>query len=90
MTLCFSVSFGSAEFVRNYSISCTAIPINTSYNDLGILFKSPLSFNNHIDKLVAKSFNKLALINKVFRNKNKYTVTKLYKAFIDRYLSMAL
>ena len=52
------------------------------HGDLGILVNSSLSFNSHIDTIVAKSFNKLALINKVFRNKTKYSITKLYKAYV--------
>ena len=79
---CFSVSFGSSDFLRTYSIDNTVIPVLSSFKDLGILVNSSLSFNSHIDTITAKSFNRLALINKVFRNKTKYSITKLYKAYV--------
>ena len=52
------------------------------FRDLGITASTPLSFNTHIDSIVAKAYRRLGLINKVFYNKSQASTLKLFKAFV--------
>jgi hypothetical protein len=79
---CFSVSFGRSSVCRHYSILGSPIPLKESFNDLGVTVQCPVNFNLHVDKVVAKAFSKLGLINKIFRCSNKKNIVRLYKSFI--------
>lgn len=81
---CFHVTFGQYlnNIPRSYSINGDIIPNIMTFDDLGMTVGTPLSFNNHIDRAVSKAFNKLGLINKVFQNKSRKSIARLYKAYI--------
>jgi hypothetical protein len=86
---CFAVSFGRSELPRTYTIEGQPIPSETMFSDLGVTVSSPISFKPHIEHIIAKSFKKLAIINKVFKTKNQFTIIKLYKSFIRPSLEYA-
>ncbi|MEL7307933.1 MAG: reverse transcriptase family protein [Pseudomonadota bacterium] len=79
---CFSVSFGNRDSVEFYTLNGVSIPKNDTFSDLGITVLSPFSFKSHVDKIVSKAFRKLGLINRIFMNKTKRSVTNLYKAYV--------
>jgi ribonuclease P/MRP protein subunit RPP40 len=78
----FSVTFGRSEHERSYLISGLAVPLSTSFTDLGVHVTSPLSFNKHIELVVSKAFQRLGLVNKVFSNKSQKATLRLYKSFV--------
>lgn len=82
VTKCFTVSFGKSTSPRIYSIDDVSIPQSTTYNDLGVIVQSPLSFKGHISSMIRKSFSKLGLIKKLFIKKDKTSITKLFDAFV--------
>ena len=77
---CLAVSFGGSSARREYFIEGNQIPASSSFTDLGVRVTSSLNFQPHIDACVAKSFAKMRIINKVF--KNKTSLLPLYKAFV--------
>lgn len=83
---CFASFFGprSVSFLppHDYSIAGASIPTSTEFNDLGLVIKSPINFNSYVDKIVAKAFRMLGLINKVFYYKSKKNTVKLYKSYV--------
>jgi hypothetical protein len=79
---CFYTTFGSSTLIRSYSICGSEIISKHLFKDLGILVSSPLSFNDHMDLIIAKAYSRLGLINKVFKTKSLKTVPRLYKAFV--------
>ena len=79
---CFAVSFGRSDNNRTYTIDGLHVPSKTTFSDLGLLVQSPISFKSHVDNIVARSFKKLAVINKVFSTKSHFTIIELYKSFV--------
>jgi hypothetical protein len=79
---CFVVNFGRSSPGRDYKIGNKLIPNKSVFRDLGISVSSPLSFNKHVDFVVAKAYSRLGLINKVFLLKTKKTILRLFKAFV--------
>ena len=79
---CFFVSFGRHNTSRSYSVCGSPLLYKNRYVDLGIKVDLPFSFKPHVDKVVSKAFAMLGLITKVFKNKNKRILLRLYKAFV--------
>lgn len=79
---CFSVSFGNCDSVNLYTLNGVSIPKNDTFSDLGLTVLSPFNFKFHVDKIVSKAFRKLGLINRIFKNKTKHSVTSLYKTYV--------
>ncbi len=77
---CQSISFGRSNSPKEYHIDGSRIPASPIFTDLGVRVNTSLDFQTHIDACVSKSFAKLGIINKVF--KNKICLTRLYKAFV--------
>jgi len=74
------MSFGRSNSPKEYHIDGIRIPASPFFTDLGVRVNTSLNFQPHIDACVSKSFAKLGVINKVFKNKN--SLTRLYKAFV--------
>ena len=79
---CFFTSFNDIGNSRSYTIDGSNIEFKACFRDLGLTVSSPLSFNAHVDSVVAKAYRRLGLISKVFRIKSPTTTLKLYKAFV--------
>ena len=79
---CFSATFGRSGQERFYSISECAVPLVTSFTDLGVRVTCPLAFEKHVDAVVSKAFQRLGLVNKVFSNKSLKATLRLYKSFV--------
>jgi len=77
---CQCMSFGRSNSPKEYHIDGIRIPASPFFTDLGVRVNTSLNFQPHIDACVSKSFAKLGVINKVFKNKN--SLTRLYKAFV--------
>lgn len=86
---CFAVSFGQSFSTRNYNINGQPIPSKSIFCDLGMTVQSPIGFKPHVSNIVSQSFRKLAIINKVFKSKNQFTLIKLYKSFVRPCLEYA-
>ena len=89
---CFSVSFGSlasSPCVTAYMIDDSPIPSKDSYKDLGVSVLSPLSFNTHVNDIVAKAFSRLGLVYKLFHTKSPKSLIRLYKSFVRPILEYA-
>ena len=90
---CFSVTFGLPKGISlpdtAYLITGLPIPSKSTYKDLGVSVCSPLSFNIHIDNVVAKAFSRLGLICKLFHTKSPKSLIRLYKSFVRPILEYA-
>ena len=78
----FFVSFGRSDLMRTYVMNGNNIVNKQLFSDLGLMIQSPLSFKPHVDKVVSKAFQKLGVINKVFRNKKSHIIVTLFKSFV--------
>jgi hypothetical protein len=79
---CFYATFGTSFTSRSYSIGSSPITAKTPFQDLGITVSSPLSFNKHIDIIVAKAYSRLGLIHKAFHTKSRKSILRLFKAYV--------
>ena len=88
---CFYATFGTYadSDTRSYKINDDAILTSSCFGDLGVTVSTPLSFNKHIDHVVAKCFSRLSLINKVFRIRSKHSLLRLYKCMVRPLLDYA-
>ena len=81
---CFHTTFGhcSLESTRVYHIDHDIINSSSCFGDLGVTISTPLSFNNHMDRVVNKGFQKLGLIQKIFQDRSPKSILRLYTSFI--------
>ena len=83
---CFQVSFGlpphKDHLLYNVNGDTLSHILNSSFNDLGLTVSSPLTFNNHVNEVTNKAFQRLGLINKIFVNKTQACIVQLYKSFV--------
>ena len=82
ITKCFCASFGLSSTLRTYSILDKTIPNKSTFKDLGVTVSTPLSFNNHMDHIVSRAFARLGLVHKIFHTKSKYSILRLFKAYV--------
>jgi len=73
------VCIGKDRIVEHFNINNTALPIVTSYPDLGITITSDLSPSSHIDRIVLKAHQRANIIHRCFVSRN---VDLLVRAFI--------
>jgi hypothetical protein len=88
---CFTANFGHTVADRAYSylIHNDVIPNSLCFRDLGLTVRTPLSFNSHMDAIIARAFSRLGLINKLFHLKSKRSLLSLYKAYVRPILEFA-
>ena len=79
---CFHATFGKSSIERRYLIGNNIIPMHSSFKDLGVNVSTPLSFNKHVDVIVAKAYARLGLIYKLFHTKSPNSISRLYKSFV--------
>ena len=63
-TKCVVMRIGNKNPVHSYFINDFELPMNTSFNDLGITFNDSMSFNTHINTICTKAH---LIINILFR-----------------------
>src|SRR5207245_3796572 len=70
--------------IRNFDFKMTEIDLATfnEVRDLGILFKSNLCFETHIDSIIAKSKQRLYLIKKSFTSSDCYALVLAFKSYV--------
>lgn len=71
----------------NYNINNVTLNRNTETRDLGILFDSKLSFDNHISNMVSKAYQTLGFI---CRSLNKFKRIETYKLLYFTYVRSCL
>ena len=84
---CKIVSYGNCEFEYEYYINkYHKLSNEDSECDLGVLFKSNLKFNEHIDNTINKVYRKIGLIKRKFKFIDKDLFLTLYKSLIRSHL----
>ena len=89
---CVSMSFFRIHnpFHFCYEINGTVIRRVTKMRDLGVTFTENLSFNRHIDIVVAKAYSMLGFVKRMCRNFNNVdTLKSLYFAYVRSQLEYA-
>ena len=79
---CFVATFGRSNVSRDYSLYDTVLPKNSLFRDLGLSIGTPLSFNPHMNSIIAKAFLRLGLIHKVFYMKSSKSILHLYGSYV--------
>ncbi len=67
----------------NYLLNSNSILVRSSYKDLGVTFSNDLTWNSHIDNIIAKAYRVLFLIKRTFSVSSPMAVKKrLYQSLI--------
>lgn len=85
---CFTISYTRKrnKIAHDYCINQQVLKRVTSIRDLGIIMDSMLSFNNHIDHVLASAFRNLGFILRISKPFNKLNTLKiLYYSFVRSY-----
>ena len=79
-TKCVVMRIGIKNHVNSYFINDFELPIQTSFEDLGITFNDNMSFNTHINTIFTKAY---LIINRLF----KFFMTNDYIYLLKAHLS---
>ena len=89
---CFAMTFMKCinHIAFSYSLSGTFLQKVNTIKDLGVIFDSKFTFNNHIDYIIPKAYSMLAFVR---RNSSEFsdpfTLTCLFNAFVRSRLEYA-
>ena len=87
---CYQMSFSTTEPVIHpaYTINNVAVSTKSCQRDLGIIMSSDLSWNLHIDSIIAKAYKILGLLRRTFSNANSPDAKKsLYISLVRSQLA---
>ena len=83
---CHCLHIGSKNPHYDYFLGEERIETSTQEKDLGVIIHQSLSNSVHVANAVKKANQALAMINKTVINKDKFTMTKLYKTLVRPHL----
>ena len=84
-----ALHLGASNIKSTYTLGIDAIVPSSTEKDLGILFESPLSFNQHISTIVKKANSRLGIILKIFKLKDPLNALTLYKSYVRSILEFS-
>jgi len=79
---CGVLCIGKHRTFEQFSINNTALPIVTSYLDLGITITSDLSPSSHIDRIVSKAHKRANLIHPCFVSRNADLLVRAFVTYV--------
>lgn len=79
---CVYIQFGSRALLPFYNLDGNYLKTSVSEKDLGIIIDDKLSFENHINSLIKRSFCKINSIFKGFPKRHTSVYLFLYKVYI--------
>ena len=90
---CFVVSFTrkTTGFIYHpYEINGSLVQRKESIKDLGVIYDSKITFNDHVDSICSKARKMLGFVMRVGKNfRDPYTFTTLYNSIVRSHLEYA-
>ena len=86
---CQVLQLGHSNGLANYNINDTQLSSVGRVNDLGVIIDRRLKFNDHIESIVKKGFQRLAILKRGFLSRDHKVLIKAYTTYVRPVLESA-